>query len=150
MRTVIQRVSRASVTVDGEVTARIETGLLVLVGIGREDTLRDAEYLAGKIAALRIFPDGNGKMNRNVTEAGGAVVAVSQFTLYGDARRGNRPSFDDAAPPALAQPLYEQFLEALRKAGLDVGAGVFQAHMDVELVNDGPVTLVLDSRSGKP
>jgi D-tyrosyl-tRNA(Tyr) deacylase len=146
MRAVVQRVSRARVTVDARSTGQIERGLLVLLGVGCGDLPGDAEYLAEKIAALRIFEDAEGKMNRNVSEAGGAVLAVSQFTLYGDARRGKRPSFDAAAPPEQARGLYEQFVERVRSCGLRCECGQFQADMQVELVNDGPVTILLDSR----
>jgi len=145
MRAVVQRVKRASVTVNGEVAGRIEKGLLVLLGVGRDDTEADAEYLAAKIAGLRIFEDVEGKMNLAAAEAGGAVLVVSQFTLYGDVRRGKRPSFDDAAPPVLANRLYESFVQHIRDAGLPCETGRFQEMMDVELVNDGPVTILLDS-----
>lgn len=146
MRAVVQRVLRARVTVEARSTGQIERGLLVLLGVGSGDGPGDAEYLADKIAALRIFEDANGKMNRNVSEAGGAVLAVSQFTLYGDARRGKRPSFDAAAPPEQARGLYEHFVERVRSLGLRCETGQFQAEMQVELVNDGPVTILLDSQ----
>jgi D-tyrosyl-tRNA(Tyr) deacylase len=126
-------------------TGQIERGLVVLLGVGTADTEQDADYLAEKIAALRIFEDSEGKMNRNVSEAGGAVLAVSQFTLYGDARRGKRPSFDAAARPETARSLYEHFVERLRALGLRCETGQFQAAMKLELVNDGPVTILLDS-----
>jgi len=145
MRAVVQRVKRASVTVAGEVAGRIEKGLLVLLGVGRDDTEADAGYLAEKVAGLRIFEDGDGKMNFSVAEVSGAVLVVSQFTLYGDVRRGKRPSFDDAAPPQHARRLYELFAERIRAAGLRCETGRFQEMMDVELVNDGPVTILLDS-----
>jgi len=145
MRAVVQRVREASVEVDGEVVGRIGPGLLVLVGVAREDTPRDAEYLAEKIAGLRIFPDQEGKMNRSVRETGGAVLVVSQFTLYGDTRKGRRPSFDRAAPPEQARSLYEYFVQALRRKGLAVETGVFQAMMQVHLVNEGPVTILCES-----
>ncbi len=145
MRAVVQRVSRARVTVGTEVTGEIAVGLLVLLGVGREDTETDADYLADKIAGLRVFHDEAGKMNRNVSEAGGAVLAVSQFTLFGDVRRGKRPSFDAAAVPEQARRLYEYFVEKIRAAGLRCETGRFQEMMDVELVNDGPVTILLDS-----
>jgi D-tyrosyl-tRNA(Tyr) deacylase len=145
MRAVVQRVKRASVTVDGEIIGRIEKGLLVLLGVGRDDTEADAEYLAAKVAGLRIFEDGDGKMNLSAADASGAVLAVSQFTLYGDVRRGKRPSFDAAAPPVLANHLYERFVQHIRDAGLHCETGRFQEMMDVELVNDGPVTILLDS-----
>jgi D-aminoacyl-tRNA deacylase len=145
MRAVVQRVSRAEVKVDGEVTGKIGLGLLVLLGVGRDDTETDAIYLADKIAGLRIFEDDRGKMNRSVQQAGGSVLAVSQFTLYGDVRRGKRPSFDAAAPPENARPLYEFFVDQIRAAGLRCETGRFQEMMKVELVNEGPVTILLDS-----
>ena len=146
MRAVIQRVSRASVTVDGEVTGEIGCGLLVLLGVGPDDAETDGAWLAAKIAGLRIFPDADGKMNLSVCDIGGGVLVVSQFTLYGDCRKGRRPSFVGAAPPALARPLYERFCEQVAAEGVDrVARGVFGAMMDVALVNDGPVTLVIES-----
>ncbi|HVI09359.1 MAG TPA: D-aminoacyl-tRNA deacylase [Candidatus Binatia bacterium] len=145
MRAVVQRVSRAQVSVDAEVTGKIGAGLLVLLGVGREDTEADARYLAEKICGLRVFEDEAGKMNRSVREAGGAVLAVSQFTLYGDVRRGKRPSFDAAAAPEKARELYEFFVQQIRAAGLRCETGRFQAMMQVELVNEGPVTILLDS-----
>jgi D-tyrosyl-tRNA(Tyr) deacylase len=146
MRAVVQRVRRASVTVDGCVTGAIDHGLLVLLGVASDDGPSDVEYLAAKIRDLRVFSDEHGRMNRSVVETGGAVLVVSQFTLQGDCRKGRRPSFDGAAPPALAKALYEAVVRTLGDAGLTVATGVFQAHMDVELLNDGPVTLLLDSR----
>jgi len=145
MRAVVQRVSRAQVTVDGEITGEIGPGLLVLVGVGRDDTETDAVYLAEKIAGLRVFEDQAGKMNLGVREIGGSVLAVSQFTLYGDVRRGKRPSFDAAAAPETARALYEFFVERIRTEGLRCETGRFQATMKVELVNEGPVTILLDS-----
>jgi len=145
MRAVVQRVSRASVTVDGEVVGAIGRGVLVLLGVAHGDGRRETETLARKIAGLRIFEDGDGKMNLALAEVGGEVLAVSQFTLYADVRKGRRPSFTDAALPAVAQPLYEAFCAQLEAAGLRVGRGVFGAHMAVELVNDGPVTILLDT-----
>jgi D-tyrosyl-tRNA(Tyr) deacylase len=145
MRAVVQRVSRAQVTVDGEITGQIGLGLLVLLGVGRDDTEADAIYLSEKICGLRVFEDAQGKMNRSVQDVGGSVLAVSQFTLYGDARRGKRPSFDSAAPPEKARQLYEFFVEQIRAAGLLCETGRFQERMQVELVNDGPVTILLDS-----
>ena len=145
MRAVIQRVSRARVTVHGEITGEIERGLLVLIGIASADTESDADYLAEKIAGLRIFEDAQGKMNLGLAEAGGSVLVVSQFTLYGDVRHGKRPSFDAAAPPEKARALYEYFVERIRAAGLRCETGRFQEMMQVELVNDGPVTILLDS-----
>ena len=146
MRAVLQRVERASVEVEGETVGSIGAGLLVLLGVAKGDTSAHADYLADKILNLRIFSDDAGKMNRSVIESGGGILAVSQFTLYGDCRKGRRPSFDDAAPPELARPLYEYFVERLRTANLLVETGVFQASMKISLVNDGPVTFVLDSK----
>jgi D-aminoacyl-tRNA deacylase len=145
MRAVVQRVRRAKVTVAGEVTGEIGPGLLVLLGVAQGDTEAAAAYLADKAAGLRIFEDDGRKMNRSVAEAGGAVLVVSQFTLYGDVRRGKRPSFDAAARPEEARRLYEYFVERLRAAGLRCETGRFQEMMDVELVNSGPVTILLDS-----
>jgi len=145
MRAVVQRVSRAKVTVAGEITGDIGQGLLVLLGVGRADTEAGANYLADKIVGLRIFEDDAGKMNRSVAEVGGAVVVVSQFTLYGDVRKGKRPSFDDAARPEMARTLYETFVSRVRESGVRCETGHFQEMMDVELVNDGPVTILLDS-----
>jgi D-tyrosyl-tRNA(Tyr) deacylase len=145
MRAVVQRVSRAQVAVNGEITGQIGLGLLVLLGVGTDDTEADAIYLAGKIAGLRIFEDEQGKMNRSVQDAGGGVLAVSQFTLYGDVRRGKRPSFDAAAPPEKARQLYEFFVEQIRSTGLLCETGRFQEMMKVELLNEGPVTILLDS-----
>ena len=146
MRAVLQRVRRASVTVDGRTTGTIGQGLLVLLGVGHDDTDRDTEYVAAKVRDLRLFADADGRMNRSVADVGGAVLVVSQFTLFGDCRRGRRPSYSGAAPPERAEGLYEGLLERLRLHGLPVQAGEFQALMDVELVNDGPVTVLLDSR----
>lgn len=146
MRAVVQRVSRAKVTVDGEITGEIGRGLLVLLGVGAEDTRADADYLADKIVGLRIFEDEGGKMNLSAAEVEGAVLAVSQFTLYGDVRRGKRPSFDAAAAPGAARELYEYFVEKIRGAGLRCETGRFQETMRVELVNEGPVTILLDSK----
>ena len=145
MRAVVQRVSRAKVTVNEWIAGEIGMGLLVLLGVGEADTEADVSYLAEKIAGLRIFEDDDGKMNRSVREVGGSVLAVSQFTLYGDVRRGKRPSFDDAAPPDHARRLYDLFVERIRAAGLRCETGRFQEMMQVELVNDGPVTILLDS-----
>lgn len=145
MRAVLQRVSRAAVRVDGAVTGEIGTGLVVLLGIGRGDTLADAKFLVDRIVGLRIFADSEGKMNLNLDQARGALLVVSQFTLYADTRKGRRPSFLDAAPPEEAIPLYEQFLELARARNVVVETGVFAAMMEVELVNDGPVTIVIDS-----
>ena len=148
MRAVVQRVLRATVIVAGSTTAEIGTGLLVLVGVAGDDGPADAEYIASKIRDLRVFPDAEGKMNRSVIEAGGAVLVVSQFTLQGDCRKGRRPSFDSAAPGPVARALYDDVVTQLRASGLDVQTGVFGAEMDLELVNHGPVTLLLDSRKG--
>ncbi len=145
MRAVVQRVGSASVAVGGERAGAIGRGLLVLLGVTHADTADDAAYLAGKIAGLRVFEDGQGKMNLGAADVGGAVLVVSQFTLYGDCRKGRRPSFDAAAAPPHAEAMYEEFVRRLRVLGVPVSTGVFQAHMQVELVNDGPVTLVLDS-----
>jgi len=146
MRAVVQRVSSASVTVGERTVGHIGNGLLVLLGVHHEDGPADVEYIAGKISDLRIFEDAAHHMNRSVQEAGGAVLVVSQFTLAGDCRKGRRPSFDAAAPPEVAQPLYETVVETLRGRGLRVETGEFRAMMRVSLVNDGPVTLLLDSR----
>ena len=145
MRVVIQRVREARVEVDGATVGAIGTGMLVLLGVARGDTREDAVYLAEKTAGLRIFEDAAGKMNLALAEVGGAVLAVSQFTLLGDCRKGRRPGFTDAAPPELADALYGEYLSALRAAGLEVATGTFRAEMQVHLVNDGPVTLLLDS-----
>ncbi len=146
MRAVVQRVSRASVTVAGQTVGAIEQGLMVLLGVARGDTAGDAAYLAEKTAGLRIFEDHDGKMNRSLEELGGSILVVSQFTLLGDCRKGRRPGFTEAAPPELAEALYKTYVDVLRNRGLTVATGVFQADMQVALVNDGPVTLMLDSR----
>ena len=145
MRAVVQRVSRAKVTIKDWTTGEIGLGLLVLLAVGHEDTETDASYLAEKVSGLRIFEDEQGKMNRSVQDVGGSVLAVSQFTLYGDVRRGKRPSFDAAAPPEHARRLYEFFVERIRAADLPCETGRFQEMMQVELVNEGPVTILLDS-----
>ncbi len=145
MRAVIQRVREASVSVEGREVAAIGPGLLILLGVGQADTAEGARWLAGKVAALRIFEDAEGKMNRSVQEVGGAALVVSQFTLYGDARKGRRPSFTGAAPPEAAVPLLRVFVGDLRERGLPVQEGVFGARMQVRLVNDGPVTILLDT-----
>jgi D-tyrosyl-tRNA(Tyr) deacylase len=145
MRAVVQRVSRAQVAVNGEITGQIGLGLLVLLGVGRDDANADATYLVEKIAGLRVFEDAQGKMNLSVQDVGGSVLAVSQFTLYGDVRRGKRPSFDAAALPEKARQLYEFFVDQIRAAGLRCETGRFQEMMKVELVNEGPVTILLDS-----
>ena len=146
MRAIIQRVKEARVDVDGETVGRIGEGMLVLLGAGKDDSDVDAEYLAEKILTLRIFEDGEGKMNLSVTDTGGSLLVVSQFTLYGDCRKGRRPSFDKAAPPEVAEALYEEFVSKLRSRGSNVETGRFRAMMDVHLVNWGPVTLMLDSK----
>jgi len=145
MRAVVQRVSRAAVRVESKTVGEIGRGLVVLLGIGTGDTPEAAAAMAERVATLRIFPDEEGKMNRSVCDVKGGVLAVSQFTLFGDARKGRRPSFIQAAPPEVAEPLYESFLAALRGQGVTVASGVFRAMMEVELVNDGPVTILLDS-----
>lgn len=146
MRAVIQRVSEASVDVDGNVVGAVGRGFLALIGVGRDDTEDDAAVIAGKIAGLRIFNDDAGDMNLALADVGGAVLAVSQFTLHGDARKGRRPSFIDAAPGDAAKPLFERVVTLLRREGLEVATGVFGAQMRVRLVNDGPVTILLESR----
>jgi D-tyrosyl-tRNA(Tyr) deacylase len=146
MRVILQRVSQASVTVNGEITGEIGPGILVLAGIARDDTARDADYLADKLTKLRIFPDEAGKMNLSVLDVGGGVLLVSQFTLYGDCVKGRRPSFDRAAPPEDARRLYEHLVEAVRRTGVNVATGIFQADMQVALINSGPVTFMLESK----
>jgi len=146
MRAVVQRVSRGEVRVDGAAVGAVGRGLVVLLGVARGDEEADAAALAGKVAALRVFEDAAGKMNLALAEVGGGVLVISQFTLLGDARKGNRPSFIDAAAPDLGQALYQRFCALLRQKGLPVATGTFRATMAVELVNDGPVTILLDSR----
>lgn len=146
MRAVVQRVSRAKVTVDGEITGEIGAGLLVLLGVAEDDSQSDAAFMADKLVGLRIFPDDDGKMNRSLADIGGAMLVVSQFTLFGDCRKGKRPSFIKAARPELAVSLYNAFVAEVRGRGTTVATGRFQEQMDVELVNDGPVTLLVDSR----
>jgi len=145
VRAVVQRVSRASVSIEGRVAGKIGAGLLILLGVSRTDNSEAAAYLAEKIAHLRIFSDSAGKMNLSLLEIGGAALVVSQFTLYGDTRGGRRPSYIEAARPEEASRLYEEFVRSIRALGVPVETGVFQAHMEVELVNDGPVTILLDS-----
>jgi D-tyrosyl-tRNA(Tyr) deacylase len=145
MRAVVQRVSRASVTVEGRVTGEIGPGLMILIGVGREDTFAVAASLAEKVANLRIFEDDQGKMNRSLLDVNGSALIVSQFTLYGDARGQRRPSFIAAAPPEKAKALYEEFTQAMQGLGINIAAGIFQTMMSVELVNEGPVTILLDS-----
>ncbi|MEO6394081.1 MAG: D-aminoacyl-tRNA deacylase [Pyrinomonadaceae bacterium] len=146
MRAVVQRVRRASVSVDGEVVGQIGVGLLILVAVATDDTERDIKYTAEKVVSLRIFDDEHGVMNRSVIDTGGSLLAVSQFTLYGDVRRGRRPSWIDSAPPEIAEPLYERFVAVMRELIPRVETGTFRAQMQVELVNDGPVTILVDSR----
>ncbi|MGH7796477.1 MAG: D-aminoacyl-tRNA deacylase [Candidatus Binatia bacterium] len=144
MRVVIQRVSRARVAVDQDIVGEIGRGLCIFLGVGKQDSEENADFLADKVRNLRVFDDGQGKMSRSVTDIGGEVLLVSQFTLYGDCRKGNRPSFTDAAPAEQAERFYQRFAARLRAAGLKVATGRFQAHMQVSLVNDGPVTLILE------
>ena len=146
MRAVVQKVSSSKVTVDEEVIGQINHGLLVLLGVTHDDTSKDVDYMVDKVTNLRIFEDEDEKMNLSLKDVGGEILAVSQFTLYGDARRGRRPSFSDAARPDVANPLYEEFVEKLRAQGITVGTGEFGAHMMVELTNDGPVTILLESK----
>ncbi len=146
MRAVVQRVTRAKVTVAGKTVGEIGNGLVVLLGMARDDTETDARYLVTKLAALRIFDDDHGRMNLALKDVGGGVLVISQFTLYGDIRRGNRPSWFDAAAPEVAEPLYEFFIARMREVSANVAGGEFGAMMQVELVNDGPVTILLDSR----
>ena len=148
MRIILQRVKQAGVETTGEVVGEIGQGLLVLLGAGKEDADSDVEYLVEKVLGLRIFEDGVGKMNLSVTDIGGEVLVVSQFTLYGDCRKGRRPSFDKAATPELAEELYEKFVQRIRDFGVPVQTGKFGAMMDVQLVNSGPVTIMLDSKKG--
>lgn len=148
MRAVVQRVSSASVTVAGEVVGRIGHGFLVLLGVAVDDTQADVIYMAHKLVGLRVFEDEEGKMNRSIGEVGGSMLMVSQFTLYGDCRKGRRPGFTEAAPPERAEQLYRQVVAEVRGQGIEVQTGRFQAHMQVALVNDGPVTLLIDSRKG--
>jgi D-aminoacyl-tRNA deacylase len=147
MRAVLQRVRRARVLIEDAVVGEIGRGLLVLLGVARNDTIEQAQWLADKVIALRVFEDADGKMNRDVAEVGGAVLVVSQFTLYGDCRKGRRPSFVDAAAPDTAVPLYEAFVNAVKAQGIVTATGRFGAMMQVELVNDGPVTLIVDSKT---
>ena len=146
MRAVVQRVKESSVTVEGIITGKIGAGLLVLLGIAKKDTINDIDFVADKILNLRIFEDGDKKMNRSVLDTGGEMLVVSQFTLLGDCRKGRRPSFTDAAEPEKANELYEKFVEKIRGKGVKVQTGIFRAMMDVSLVNDGPVTLIVESK----
>ncbi|MBU9672867.1 D-tyrosyl-tRNA(Tyr) deacylase [Planococcus sp. CP5-4] len=149
MKVVLQRSKKASVTVDGQITGAIDSGYVLLVGITHSDTQADAVYAAKKIAGLRLFEDEDGKMNRSIEQAGGSVLSISQFTLYGDVKKGRRPSFVEAARPEQAEPLWLKFNEELTSQGLQVETGVFGAMMDVQLVNDGPVTIIVDSDGAK-
>lgn len=146
MRAVVQKVASSKVTVDNEITGEINKGLLVLLGVTHDDTSKDVDYMVEKITNLRIFEDENEKMNLSLKDVGGEILAVSQFTLYGDCRRGRRPSFSDAARPEVANPLYEEFVKKVKDQGINVGTGKFGAHMMVDLINDGPVTILLESR----
>lgn len=146
MRAVVQRVSSSKVTVDEEVVGKVNKGLLVLLGVTHDDTSKDVDYMVDKVTNLRIFEDENDKMNLSLKDVDGEILAVSQFTLYGDCRRGRRPSFSDAARPDVANPLYEEFVQKVRDLGINVGTGKFGAHMMVDLTNDGPVTILLESR----
>jgi len=146
MQALLQRATQASVVVEGSVVGEIGAGLLILLGVAKPDTASDAGFLVDKIVNLRIFPDTHGKMNRSLLDTGGSLLVVSQFTLYGDCRKGRRPGFDAAAPAEQARALYESFVEIARRSGLRVETGVFQAHMEVALVNDGPVTLMLETQ----
>lgn len=146
MRAVVQKVSSSKVTVDEEIVGQINQGLLVLLGVTHDDTSKDVDYMVDKVTNLRIFEDTEGKMNLSLKDVGGEVLAVSQFTLYGDARKGRRPSFSNAARPEVANPLYKEFVEKVKKQGINVGTGQFGAHMMVDLTNDGPVTILLESR----
>jgi D-tyrosyl-tRNA(Tyr) deacylase len=147
MRAVVQRVKQAKVSVEGRVIGEIKQGLLVFIGVGKEDQEADADYLAAKIPQLRIFEDAEGKFNRSLLEIKGEILVVSQFTLFGDCRKGRRPSFSDAAEPAQARELYQHFIAKLKENAITVAQGEFQAHMEVELINDGPVTLLLDTKA---
>lgn len=148
MKAVIQRVKSARVSIDGKTKGEIDQGLVVFLGVGKEDGPQDVDYLASKISGLRIFPDPTGKFDRSVTDVGGKVLVVSQFTLYGDCRKGRRPSFTNAAPPEMAEGLYNHFIKRMSQQGLPIESGTFQAMMEVHLINDGPVTILLDSQKG--
>lgn len=146
MRAVVQRVSEGEVEVDGDIVGKVGNGFVVLVGVGKDDTEKDVEYLIEKVLGLRIFEDDFGRMNLSITDVGGEILAVSQFTLYGDCRKGRRPSYDGAAPPDVAERLYGLFVEEMRKRGVKVETGRFRAIMDLHLINSGPVTILLDSK----
>lgn len=146
MRAVVQKVSSSKVTVDGQIVGQINQGLMVLLGVTHDDTSKDVDYMVDKVTNLRIFEDEEGKMNLSLKDVDGEILAVSQFTLYGDARRGRRPSFSDAARPEVANPLYEEFVKKIKDQGINVGTGIFGAHMMVDLTNDGPVTILLESK----
>jgi len=146
LRAVFQRVSCAKVTVDGQVVSSIGTGALILLAVGKEDAEKDASYMAEKLAGLRVFPDGEGRMNRSLLDIHREAIVVSQFTLYGDVKRGKRPGFDGAAPPEMGDRLYQQVVERMRDLGIPTSTGVFGAQMEVELVNDGPVTILISSQ----
>ncbi len=145
MKAVIQRVQKASVTINNNVTGQINKGILLLLGICADDSEKDIRWLAGKVSSLRIFPDNDGKMNLSLLDSGGEILVVSQFTLYGDCRKGRRPGFSEAAPPEIAEPLYEKFIEEVRALNIPTATGVFGADMQVALVNDGPVTFIVDT-----
>lgn len=146
MRAVVQRVSRAEVRVDDKIVGRVDKGLLIYLGVGKEDSVVDIEYMAEKVTGLRIFEDENGKMNLSVKDIGGEILAISQFTLYGDVRKGKRPSFTDSAAPDKGEELYNQFINNIQNMGVGVDKGIFGAHMMIDYVNDGPVTILLDSK----
>lgn len=147
MRVVVQKVTEASVSVDGEILGEIDKGFMLLVGIGKDDAQEDVSYLARKVSSLRVFEDEEGKMNRSLKDVDGAILSISQFTLFADTKKGNRPSFTNAAPPETGEALYQEFNELLRAEGFSVASGKFGAHMAVALINDGPVTILIDSKN---